>query len=149
MTVTRANAEAALVGRARKKMSMIGFAVTTTGVNADLDDPFFTALVNMSKTPVGSAVADVDLAALSTTEYVEFLDRSELRLLESLYQNIDFSDIQVSQRRESLSQVADQLKAAIAALQSKVAAAYADGVPALKMGFIRLSTQARTPPSYE
>lgn len=142
---TRANAETALVSRASQKMTVIGFATTTVGTNANLDDPFFTALVGMGKTPAGAVVADADIAALSTPEYVEFLERAELRLLESLYQNINFNDIQVGPRKISLNQLAEQLERAIRSKAAKVAAAYGDGVPALGKGFIRLSTQARTP----
>lgn len=143
MATTRANAEVVLVGRTRKKMVVIGFDVTTVGTNPDLDDPMFTALVNMGKTPVGATVADADLAAFSTPEYVEFLDRAELRLLESLYQNINFNDIQVGPRKVSLNQLADQIAKAIGMLQSKVDDKYNDSVPALGKGIIRLSTQAK------
>lgn len=144
MSYTRANVEAALVSRAKKKMELIGFAITTTGVNADLDDPLFSSLVKMGFTPAGAAVADVDVAALSTSQYTEYVDRAEVQLLENLLNNINFNDIQVGPRKLSLNQIAEQLQKAIDAKQKKLAAAYGDGVPALGKGIIKLSTQART-----
>ena len=132
MSYTRADAEAELVHRTSKKMALVGFATTVTGTNADLNSPLATSLRKMGLPVAGSKVADGDLSTLTAAQYDEFLDRSELRLLQNIYQNIDFTNIEVGPRREELGQLADQVQSAITDLSARIQAEY--GVGASKLG---------------
>jgi hypothetical protein len=126
MAITRANAEAILVRRAGKKMALVGFAVTTLGTNPDLNDPIGTALMRMGKSVSNiSQVADTDLAGLSMDEVPEFLDRAELRLLESILGNYDLTDVSLGGRNESFNQIVAGLEAAVEAKLKHIAMNYA------------------------
>ena len=125
MAITRANVEAALVKRASKKMLLVGFAVTVAGSNADLNDPIGTSLLKMGKSVSNiSQVSDTDLLGISADEVPEFLDRVELRLLESISGNIDTTNVTVGPRTEALGQLADQCEKAIARLVARMGSDY-------------------------
>lgn len=137
MTLTRANIEAVLVRRAGKKMSLVDFAITTAGSNADLDDPLATALRKMSLT-VSVPVTDTNLSALTDSQQDEFLARAELRLMENIAENIDFSDISVGSRQESMNQLAEQCAKAIERLETRIEKEFGGGLGALQTGNILL-----------
>ena len=127
MTLTRADAEVVLVQRAKGKMALVDMAITTVGTNADLNDPLSTAFRLLGYTPASPVtISDTDLTNLADSKVTEFLDRAELRLLETIHGNIDLVDITVGPRRESLNQLADQVKDAIDALQKKISTRYGD-----------------------
>lgn len=136
MSYTRADAEAELIHRTSKKMALVGFAVTSSGTNADLNSPLATALRKMGLPVAGSKVADSDLSTLTAAQYDEMLDRSELRLLQNIYQNIDFANIEVGPRREELGQLADQVQQAISDLAGRIQAEYGVGASKLYHGSI-------------
>jgi hypothetical protein len=140
MAFTRAHAEASIVGRLRGKMALVGFATTTDGSNADLDDPIAVTLRKMGKT-ASSPVSDGDLSGLSDIEIDEFIDRAELRTLESIAGNIDLTDISVGPRRESLGQLATQVETAIARLQRSIQTEFGAGLTTLKAGSLTLDFQ--------
>ncbi len=136
MSYTRTQVESELVSRASKKMALVGFAVTTNGSNTYLESPISTALRKMGFTQAGQTVSDADLAALTLAKYDELLDRAELRLLENIYKNIDFTDIDVGPRKEALNQLADQLKDAIATLADRIKAEFGAGASKLGVGSV-------------
>jgi hypothetical protein len=144
MSITRANAEVELVSRASKKMVLVGFAVTVVGTNADLNGPLATALRKMGLT-ASSTVSDGDLAALEAEQIDEFYDRAELRLLENIVGNIDLTDIQVGQRRESLGQLADQVEKALTRLTARVEKEYGVGLSELGVGSLMMNFQQDEP----
>ena len=125
MSISRANVEATLVSRTAKKMSLVGFPVTSAGSNTSLNDPIGTALLKMGKSVLNfSQVADTDLLGISMDEVPEFLDRAELRLLESILGNYDITDISIGPRSESFNQIEASLEKAIAAKQAQINSTY-------------------------
>lgn len=137
MSLTRIQAETELVDRAGAKMALAGMAVTIVGTNADLNGAMSVALRKMGLT-ASSTVVDGDLAALETDQVDEFLDRSELRLLENIQGNLDLTDIKVGQRSESLGQLADQVEKAITRLSTRLMREYGVGLGTLSGGTISL-----------
>jgi hypothetical protein len=141
MTYTRANAEAALLRRAGKRMALVGMdSVNMSGTNLDMNDPIGTALLQLGKSVLNlSLITDADMVALEPDEILEFLERAELRLLENILGNIDLTDIQIGPRRESLGQLADQLEAVIARKQDAIDVKYGE-YGALQAGVIKIDT---------
>ena len=144
MAFTRANAEAVLVRRANRKMVMAGFAITTAGSNADLDDPLATALRKMGFS-ASIPVVDGDFDDLADTQQDEFLARAELRLLENIHENLAVADISVGPRRESLGQIVDQTDKAIERLSARIEKEFGAGLMALTAGTILKNSTARAP----
>lgn len=107
MAITRANTEAILIKRAGKLMAVIGLDGTTvTGANADLNDPIGYALRQLGYSVASVvAVADADLAAVSTDDYDALFDVAEYRVVETICGNWNLNDIRVLNRSESLSQL--------------------------------------------
>ena len=139
MTITRAQAETELVSRCKKKMQLVDMVITVVGVNADLSGPMATALRTCGVTPASPiTVTDSDLGDLPDDSIDEFFDRAELRLLENISGNIDLTDIQVGPRRESLSQLSDQLEKLIVQKTEKIANTYGDSSGNLTPGVISL-----------
>jgi len=134
--MNRANVEGVLVRRASRKMLLAGFAITTSGINADLDDPIATALRKMGISP-SIPVVDGDFDDLADNQQDEFLARAELRLLENILGSLDVADLTVGPRRESLGQIADQVSKAIERLQSRIEREF--GVGTLVAGNILLN----------
>lgn len=117
-------------------MALVGMSVNSDGSNADLDSPLSTALRKMCFVQQGEKVTDDDLAKLSPAQFDELLDRSELRLLQNIFSNIDFTSITVGPRREELSNLADQVSEAIRDLSEKIKAEYGVGASHLAVGSI-------------
>ena len=146
MTITRADVEKVLVNRVGKKMAIVSFDVTSDGENADLNEPICDALLKMGATPASiAAVADSDLAIVENEYIQEFLDRAELRLLQNIAGNIDFVDVSVGPRRDSLNQLATQTEAAISRLTTKIEKLYGGGCAPLSTGVIGLDFQEDYP----
>jgi hypothetical protein len=140
MAYTRANAETSLVSRLGGKMALVGFAITTVGSNAALDDPLAVALRKMGHT-ASNPVTDGNLAGLTDAEIDELLNRAELRLLGNIAGNIDLTDIQVGPRRESLGQLAEQCEKAIARLSKSIEREFGAGLSGLNGGSLMLDFQ--------
>ena len=145
MSLTRAATEADLVSRAKKKMALVGFAVTSAGSNADLNTPLATALRKMGKI-ASTPVSDADLAGLEDDEINEFLDRAELRLIESILGNYDLTNYTTGPRSESLDQIAAELQKSIDRKEAFVKRTYGEGGPSLEGGNIRMDSQAHMTP---
>lgn len=136
--IDRATAEYVLINRAGSKMSAAGMdGETINGTNLDLNDALATALLGMNITPSSmAAVSDNDISAVSDVR--QFLDRAELRILESISGRLDLVDITVGPRRESLSQLATQVEKAIERLTKKIEQLYGGGLGVLDAGVIGL-----------
>lgn len=143
MTLTRANAESILIKRSGKKMTFAGLDGTTVGgTNADLNDPIGNALLGMGITPASIvAITDADLSGVASDNYEEFLDRAQYRLLKNIAGNLDLVDIQVGPRRESLSQIHEQVQKEIETLELSLAKQYGVGLGTLSTGTIELDFQ--------
>lgn len=141
MAITRAQVEASVVGRLRGKMALVGFAVTTTGSNADLNDPIAVALRKMGK-PASNPVGDGDLSSLSGVELDELLDRAELRTLQNIAGNLTLVDVSVGPRRESLGQLGGQIEKQIESLSRFIEREFGPGAQELAGGIIDLGYQA-------
>lgn len=127
MTITRANAEAELVSRAKKKMELIGLVVTTVGTNADLNSPLAAGLRGLGIVPASPiTVSDADFTTLGDADLDEFFDRAELRLLENIHGSIDLVDITSGPQKESLGQLATQLEKSIDSKQKRINDKYGD-----------------------
>lgn len=138
MAITRANAEAILIGRLGTLMTEAGLDGTTVdGTNADLNDPFASALRSMGYTVADiTNVSDVDLSALAEEDYNEFLDRAELRVLESIEGNYVLVDITAGPRSEKLSQLLDHVRARKDQLWEKIKEEH--GTVVLEAGYIEM-----------
>ncbi len=136
MAVTRAQAELILIARHGPKMEAAGMdGITVSGSNADINDPLMTALLAMGITPANlAAVADSDL---SGADINQLLDRAELRLCENISGNLDMVDITTGPRRESLSQLADQVEKTISRITKKIEKLYGE-IGSLYAGAISL-----------
>ncbi len=88
-------------------------------------------------------MTDVDLSPLTASQYDELTDRAELRLLQNIYSNIDFTNIDVGPRREELGQLADQVKQAITVLAERIQTEFGAGAATLKAGSVTFDTQAK------
>ena len=121
-------------------MALVGFATTTAGSNADLDDPLAVSLRKLGRT-ASTPVTDGDLSDLPDAQIDEFIDRAELRTLENIAGNIDLVDITVGPRRESLGQLADQCEKAIARLAANIANEFGAGLSELTTGSLTLDFQ--------
>lgn len=137
--MTRANAEYSLVKRQGPRMTMVGLAITTAGSNTDLNDPMAMALIAMSLNPASpSLITDSDISAITTDEWPQFLDQAELRLLETISGQIDFVDISVGPRSESMSQFSAMVDKAIERLQLRITQQYGVGLGSLSSGIIQM-----------
>jgi hypothetical protein len=126
MTYTRANVETELVSRAGKRMALVSMAVTVVGSNADLNGPIGTALRKMGLT-ASNPVTDTDLSAVTDDQIDELFDRAELRVLQNILGNSDFSTWSTGPRSESASNITAELVGAIQRLEAHIQRAYGDG----------------------
>jgi len=142
---TRNDVEFVLLKRAGKMLTLLELDGTTIGGNADLVDPINYALRQLEyPTTTISSVTLADVAAVTSAELDELLDRAELRLLENLRVNCDLVDISVGTRFEYLGQARVTIDKAIADQRKKVSEMWGDVVGenssgALRPGLIQLS----------
>lgn len=142
MALTRANIETILVSRCKKRMEFVGFAVTVSGNNTDLNDPIFTALQQMGITPANiSNVADSDLTTV--TDITKLCDLAEVRLLENILGNSDKVTLQAASGTEHFSDANDALEKLIARKQASIQNKYGVGVGSLQSGKVSLSFQSK------
>lgn len=136
MAVTRANAEAVLINRLAVLMNEASLDSTTVdGTNADLNDALCTALRDMGGTVTDiTNIADADLAVLAEADYNQFLDRAELRTLETVEGNMAFTDITAGPRSEKLSQLVASVATRKNQLLKKIQDTY--GVATLTTSYI-------------
>lgn len=142
MALTRANIESILVSRCKKRMEFVGFAVTTSGNNTDLNDPIFTALQVMGITPANIAnVVDSDLATV--TDVTKLCDLAELRLLENILGNFDKVTLQAASGTEHFSDAVTALEKLIERKQANIQKKYGVGLGSLQSGKVSLSFQSK------
>jgi hypothetical protein len=140
MALTRANAEAELVQRAKKKMLIVKMLVTTDGTNEDLNSPLAfagRALGLTLESPV--TLTNTDLVNLTDDLIDEFLDRAELRLLENILGNFTLSDIKLGPHWEEKGAIGEQLQKQIDAKRKAISSAYGDDLTALEAGSMLLN----------
>lgn len=141
MALTRAQVEAVLVSRCKKRMEFVGFAITFTGENADLNDPIFNALQAMGITPANIAsVADSDL--VTVTDITKLCDLAEVRLLENILGNSDKVTLQAASGTEHFSDATTALEKLIERKQADIQKRYGIGLGATTTGKRKLSFQA-------
>lgn len=140
MTITRADLENVLISRAGKLMTAADLDGTTlNGTNADLNDPIATGLRRAGYSVASLAkVVDGDVASVLDEDVDKVLDLAELRLCENIEGNYDDVDISVTDRSESLNQLARQVQTKIDRLQKKIERAYGIGQGTLDAGVIGL-----------
>jgi hypothetical protein len=143
MTLSRADVEAILLGRAGAFMSEAGMdATTTTGDNESLNGPIAYSLAKMGATPSDvTFVTDSDMGGLSTEDFPAFIDIAYMQLLSDIHGNLPLVDIQVGPRKENLSQLVRQLERRMAALQDLIIQQYGIGVGSLEAGSIDMNFQ--------
>jgi len=119
MALTRVISETVIVDRVGPLMSAAGMAVTVVGTNADLNDPLAWAARKVGATTANfNTVTDAELAAISDADGDDFLDLAEYRTLGSIMGNLDDVDITAGPRSESLSQLAEQARKRMEALEA-------------------------------
>jgi hypothetical protein len=140
MALTRANAEAELVQRAKKKMLIVKMLVTTDGTNDDLNSPLAFASRAMGLTLASPVtVTSAELASLTDAQVDQFLDRAELRLLENILGNFTLSDIKLGPHWEEKGAIGEQLQKQIDAKRKAIASAYGDDLTELEAGSMLLN----------
>lgn len=128
MTLTRAQTERVLIGRTKKFLEAADMDSGNAGTNQDLNDAVATALVDMGFTVASRAsVADADIAGIAVGDENEFLDRAELRTLETILQNLDMVDLQLGQRSEKFDQLAQRIERVIARKTNTLRQTYGAG----------------------
>lgn len=108
--VTRAAVEAVLVARCAGILPLAGMAVTFDGSNADLADPIGFSLRRLGYDAALSGPTDDELAAVEAVDVNALLDIAELRVLETWLSRYARVDIEVGDRSEKLSQIADNVR---------------------------------------
>lgn len=142
MALTRAQVESILVSRCKKRMEFVGFLVTFSGNNTDLNDPIFTALQVMGITPANIAsVADSDLTTV--TDITKLCDLAEVRLLENILGNSDKVTLQAASGTEHFSHANDALEKLITRKQAEIQKKYGVGLGSLQSGKVSLSFQSK------
>ena len=115
---------------------------TVSGSNVDLNDPIGNALLGMGIAPASIVlVTDADLSGISNDDLEQFFDRAQYRLLKNIAGNLDVVDIQVGPRRESLSQIHEQIQKEIETLELSLAKQYGVGLGSMSTGTIQLDFQ--------
>ena len=148
MSITRTQVETLLIRRAGKRMTFVGMAVSTEGVNDDLIDPISTALQRMGYSPAD--ITDIQDSDLTGVENVlELIDLAELRLLENILGNMDMVDISIGDRSERLSQFTADLAKAIERKQATIEKQYGIGLGSLSAGVISLDFQQKRDDAFE
>lgn len=142
MPFTRANVETILVSRCKRRMEFVEFAVTTTGNNADLNDPIFFALQEMGITPANIAnVVDSDF--VTVTDITKLCDLAEVRLLENILGNSDKVTLQAASGTEYFSHATDALEKLITRKQADIQKRYGIGLGLTTTGKRKLNFQAK------
>lgn len=138
--ITRANAESILVRRCCNFMAAAGMDVTTTGTNADMNDPLGYAMRQCS-IPVSdiSNISDDDVSGVSDILLDQFLDIAELRLLENIAGNLDLVDITTGPIKKSLGQLSSKLDEKITRMNNKIQRTYGIGLGTLSAGVFDLN----------
>ena len=109
--------------------------------NPYLNDPIGSALIGMGVIPADiSLITDADVM-LAGDRIQELLDRAELRLLKNIAGNLDLVDIAIGPRKESLSQLHEQVIKEIDTLSAQIAKEYGIGTGTLGTGTIALDFQ--------
>ncbi len=137
MTATRAIIETLVVRRCKNLMDAVSFALTYAGANDDLNDPIAWAIRKLSGTvsnPV--SVSDADVASVSDSSFDALVDLAEYRTLVNIKGNYALVDISSGPERESLSQVANNLKDLIEAKLEYIKNTYGIGAPIMEAGVL-------------
>ncbi len=139
MALTRVQVEKVMVRRAGKRLAFVGLDGTTiNGSNADLADPISQTLMAMGY-PVADITDPEDSDLAGVTDINQFLDRCELRVLETIHGNMDMVDYSTGPRSESLSQFTSDLENAIERQREKLQTEYGVGLGTMTGGHIGLN----------
>lgn len=144
MALTREQAEFVLVVRTRSLLAEAEMS-DSAGNNPDLNDPLAWALMRLDVEPgTITAIADSDLAGLASDQINAFLDLAELRLLQTIYQQLVRVDLTVGPRAERYDQLAQRVQKAIESRQKAIAADHGIGLGTLDAGVVSLDFIAKS-----
>lgn len=140
MAITRVNAEIILIERVGQLLTVVGLDGTTEdGTNEALNGPIAYAVRRLGHTVASEVlVADSDIDDVVAADYDAFFDLAELRAKKNVLGNFNLVDIAAGPRRESLGQMAEQLRKDIDALQKQIKADYNIGVGTIEAGIVEL-----------
>lgn len=97
MSITRAQAEAMIVGRVASWLAKAKLSTAVDGTNPDMNDPMRRALAALGLgVSDPAAVADADFAALTDEDLDEFLDRAELAAMKRVRGNFTKTSVMVT-----------------------------------------------------
>jgi hypothetical protein len=108
---------------------------TVNGSNADLNDPIGWAIRKCGGSVASVvAVADSDVAGVSTDDLDKFFDLAEFRALESISGNLAVVTITAGPRTEHLSDLAKLVEQRLARKRKQLLEDYGVGAPELQAG---------------
>jgi hypothetical protein len=142
MGLTRAAAEAILVGRCGKILALAGLDGTTVdGTNPDLADPIRSGLASLGlATATVGAVVDADLAAIASETLDQLLDVAEVRALESALGNLDQPDQEASLNNyQYLGRLRDSIEKTVARKRTQAVQKYNFGQGAVSSGTVAIN----------
>jgi hypothetical protein len=143
MALTRTQVEKVMIRRAGKSLAFVSLDGTTNdGTNEDLADPIASTLQAM-----GYTVADItnptDAELAGVTAVNQFLDRCELRVLETVLGNMDMVSFSTGPRSENLSDFTGKLEKTIAEKRDFIQREYGVSLGSLSTGKINLNFQTK------
>lgn len=114
MALTRANVVGIMLDRLEPLMSEAGMSTTDGATNADVQDPMAWAVRRMGySTASPDTVTDAELTSVGDSDWDDYLDLCEYRLLKSIQGNLAVVDVQAGPRQEKLSQLQAQVASMI------------------------------------
>jgi hypothetical protein len=151
MALTRRNIEVLLIRRLGALLTEADLdGSTLDGANHDLADPIGWAVRQCGGTVANFvSVADDDVATVAAADYDKLLDLAEYRTLQSVSGNLAVVDIQIGPRKESLSQLGEQVEQRLARKLKQIQMDYDFGLGALEAGVIGLDIAAKLTDGWE
>jgi hypothetical protein len=134
MPVTRAAAEAEVVSKLKGLMSsrFVSLSTASDGSNPDLNGPLRRAILYLGGSTVDPiVVTDADFVPFAGWQLERLIDVARIETLKVLLGQLAFVDTKVDGDSQALSQLAAQIKAMIADLES---AAFGPTIPVFAAG---------------
>jgi predicted AlkP superfamily pyrophosphatase or phosphodiesterase len=121
-------------------MTAAGLAVTSDGANADLNEPIAWSLRLLSiSVSDPTDVSDSEVGSVAASDFNKLVDYAELRLLQTVFNNLDDVDLTSGPMAEDYSDLAERLETRIARLEARLRELYGQPQNAGELGTLTLS----------